>query len=56
MLKKKSKTDTQKCRGIFKFFIQKFFKNLTEDKDKDLKETVISIKGISIKLYLSKFY
>jgi hypothetical protein len=43
MLKKKSKTEEKKCRLIFAFFIKKFFQNLTEDKD--LKETVIAIKG-----------
>lgn len=43
MLKKKAKTDEKKCKKIFIEFIQKFHKNLSEDKD--LKETVISIKG-----------
>ena len=43
MLKKKSKTESEKCKKIFKFFIQKFYTSLVEDHD--LKETVIAIKG-----------
>ena len=45
MLKKKSSVESDKCKRIFAYFIQKFYKSLTEDKDKDLKETVIAIKG-----------
>ena len=45
MLKNKSQIEPDKCRKIFTYFIQKFYKSLTEDKDKDLKETVIAIKG-----------
>ncbi len=45
MLKKKSKTESDKCKKIFKFFIQKFYMSLVEDRD--LKETVIAIKGKS---------
>ncbi|RNA36044.1 DNA-dependent kinase catalytic subunit-like [Brachionus plicatilis] len=44
MIRVKSNTETDKCRLIFKYFIQKFYKNLT-DGNKDLKEMVISIKG-----------
>lgn len=44
MIKIKNKTENEKCRLIFKYFIQKFYKNLT-DGNKDLKEIVISIKG-----------
>jgi hypothetical protein len=43
MLKKKAKNETDKCKKVFKFFMQKFYKNLTEETD--LKETVIAIKG-----------
>jgi len=43
MLRKKAATEEEKCKKIFKFFIQKFYQNLMEDND--LKETVIAIKG-----------
>ncbi len=45
MLKKMSKIENEKCKRIFTYFITKFYKSLTEDKEKDLKETVIAIKG-----------
>ena len=40
-----SKIEPEKCKRIFAYFMQKFYKSLTEDKEKDLKETVIAIKG-----------
>ncbi len=43
MLRKKAASEGEKCKRIFKFFIQKFYQNLVEDND--LKETVIAIKG-----------
>jgi DNA-dependent protein kinase catalytic subunit len=43
MLKKKAKSESDKCKKIFRFFVEKFYKNLTNDLD--LKETVIAIKG-----------
>ncbi len=45
MLKQKSSIEPDKCKKIFAYFFTKFYKSLTEDKDKDIKETVIAIKG-----------
>lgn len=59
MIQQKNKTENEKCKLIFKQFIQKFYKNLT-DGNKDLKEMVISIKGygafagVKIKIELMK--
>ncbi|CAF0899355.1 unnamed protein product [Brachionus calyciflorus] len=44
MLRVKFQTESKKCRTIFKYFILKFHKNLT-DTNKELKEKIISIKG-----------
>lgn len=45
MLRKKAKSENEKekCRAVFIFFMQKFYRDLT--KDTDLKETVVAIKG-----------
>ena len=43
VLKKKAHVEPEKCKRIFKFFIQKFYHDLKDDHD--LKETVIAIKG-----------
>lgn len=45
MLEKKSRlaSEKEKCRAIFLFFMHKFYRDLTNDRD--LRETVVAIKG-----------
>ena len=43
MLRRKAKEEPDRCKKIFKYFIQRFYVNLVEEID--LKETVIAIKG-----------
>lgn len=45
MLKKKSKTEPDNCKIIFTEFVKKFYADLTNEKNLDLKDTVIAIKG-----------
>jgi len=45
MLKKKSKTEPDNCKKIFTEFVLKFYTDLTNERNLDLKDTVIAIKG-----------
>ena len=54
MLKKNAKfeNEKEKCRSVFMFFMQKFYRDLTNDTD--LKETVVAIRDSAHSLGLEK--